>query len=310
MLQGSFAVEIDSINADRYMASATNAAKETSTAAPKPLPVEQLRSLNMQGAINIGQLTVSGLKLSKIKVPLQSGKGVVTLNPVTASLYGGSFNGNLGLDATGTTPLAKVSTTLSQIDAGLLMQDFMKTNYVAGLGSIELSLEGRGNDSLSLKHNLNGSGKLLLDNGVLRGVDIGATLTAIETMLRSKKLVDLSGGGETRFNKFSATLSIKDGVVNSNDLAIKAPGWQVTGMGTLADLRRDAFDFDLVASVDPATATVADQKYDIGGHKLPIACKGSFASPRCLPDAKAILKDAAAKPARELLDKALNRLLR
>ncbi len=309
-MQGSFVIDIDAINADRYVPAAGNTASETATAAAKPLPLAPLRKLNLQGTVSIGQLTFSGMKLTNIKIPLQSGKGLITFNPVTASLYGGSFTGNIGLDVTGATPLVKVGNTLANIDVGALVTDFMKTNYVAGTGNMELGMEGRGNDIQSLKHNLNGTGKVQLVAGVLRGVDVGATLTTIETMIRSKQLVDLPAGGETRFNTFSATLAIQNGVVNSNDLLIKAPGWQITGMGTLADLRRDAFEFNLQATVDPTTATVANQKYDIGGHTLPITCSGSFASPRCLPDAKAILKAIAAKPARELLDKALNRLLR
>ena len=287
-MSGSFDVDIDNINADRYLPPPSESTATTNTNEASPLPVDDLRKLNVEGSIDIKQLTISGLKLTDISVPLKAGKGVIALNPIKASLYEGTFNGNIGLDVTGADSVANVNTTLSAINLAPLMQDFMDSTYVSGKGNIELALEGRGNDSKAIKRSLNGSGKLAVNDGVLSGVDVGGSLTAVETMIRSRKLVSLPQGGQTPFENFSATLAIANGVVSSNDLLIKAPGWQLSGAGTLADLDRELIDFDLVARVDPATATVAEQQYDIGGHDLPIACGGTLSSPRCLPDAKAI----------------------
>jgi AsmA protein len=205
-----------------------------------------------------------------------------------ASLYGGSFNGKVGLDVTGKDAVSSLAATLSKIDLGPLEKDLMNSSYLSGKGNVELSLQAKGDDSVVLRRNLNGNGKLVVEDGVLSGTDIGATLMAVETMIRAKRLVDMPKGGETRFNNFSSTLAIKDGVVQSDDLLIKAPGWNVSGKGTLANLRNETLDFDLLATVDQTTATVGTSKYDIGGHQLPIGCSGSLSGPRCLPDIKAI----------------------
>jgi AsmA protein len=300
-MRGSFAINIDSINVDRYLAPTTETPTAAANSAASPLPVDALRSLNLQGKLAIEQLTISGLKLNKISVPLNAANGVIALNPISAQLYDGEFTGNLALNVSGQESIATVITTLSSINLGPLTQDFMQANYLTGIGNIELSLEGRGNDSHVIQQNLNGAGALTIADGVLAGVDVGAALTAVETMIRSKSLVTLPAGGSTPFENFSATLNIDNGVVASNDLVIKAPGWQITGAGTLADLRRNSIDFDLVAAVDTSTATVAAEKYDIGGHKLPIACTGSPNSPRCLPDAKAIIASAVTNAVQERL---------
>lgn len=288
---GTFAISIDAINANRYLAPADDSPAAAASDA-SPLPTDDLRQLNLQGQLAIGQLTISGLRMSDIKVPLAAKAGVITLNPVQAALYEGNFNGNLALDVTGSEAVASVSTTLSTINLAPLLQDFMDASYLSGHGNIELTLSGTGNDSDAIKRNLNGAGKLALNDGLLQGVDVGATLNTIETMIRSKSLVDLPQGGETAFDAFSATLAIDNGVIASNDLLVKAPGWQVTGAGTLADLRRNTISFDMVAMTDASTATVAEQQYDIGGHQLPIACSGALTNPRCLPDAKAIIAAA------------------
>lgn len=290
-MAGTFDINIDAINADRYLALPSDS-PAAATSDASPLPNEDLRKLNVQGQLAIGQLTISGLKMTDIKVPLSAKAGVIALAPLQAKLYEGSFNGNLGLNVAGPEAIASVATTLSAINLAPLLKDFMDANYLSGHGTIELTLEGRGNDSTAIKQNLNGAGKLALTDGVLSGVDVGATLNTLETMIRSKQLVDLPQGGQTAFDNFSATLAIDNGVVASNDLLVKAPGWQLAGAGTLADLRRDIISFNLIATTDAGTATVAEQQYDIGGHQLPIACSGALNSPRCLPDAKAIIASA------------------
>jgi AsmA protein len=300
-MRGNFAVSIDSINADRYLAPTADTASATATSAVSPLPVDALRALNLQGTLAIEQLTISGLNLSKISVPLNAANGVIALNPISAQLYDGVFAGNLALNVSGAESVATMATTLSSVNLGPLTQDFMQANYLSGLGNIDISLEGRGNDSHALKQNLNGTGSLKVADGVLAGVDVGAALAAVETMIRSKSVVTLPQGGSTAFENFSATLNIDNGVVASKDLVIKAPGWQITGAGTLADLRQDSIDFDLVAAVDNNTATVAEEKYDIGGHQLPIACSGNLNSPRCLPDAKAIIAAAVTNAVQDRL---------
>lgn len=300
-MSGSFDIDIDTINADRYLPPPSETTTAADTGEASPLPVDDLRKLNVEGSLDIKQLTISGLQMSDISVPLKAADGVIALSPLKANLYEGSFNGDINLNVTGAESVAKVNTTLTSINLAPLMKDFMDSTYVSGKGNIELALESRGNDSKTIKRNINGSGKLALTDGVLTGVDVGGSLTAVETMIRSRQLVNPPQGGQTPFENFSATLAIANGVVSSNDLLIKAPGWQLTGAGTLADLEREIIDFDLVARVDPGTATVAEQQYDIGGHDLPIACSGALSSPRCLPDAKAIATAAVTNAVQDRL---------
>ena len=290
-MNGSFTVSVDTIDADRYLAPVTENT-QTEPAAAEPLPVAMLKTLNLQGAVNVGQLTISGLKMSNIVVELKAANGNVALNPIRADLYQGTFAGDITLDVTGAEPLATANTTLTSIALGPLTQDFMDADYLTGTGDIKLALTGRGTDSAQIKRNLSGSGSLGVADGVLSGVDVEAVLRQVELMIRTARLQDLPQGGTTAFDKFSATLAIDAGVVNSNDLLISAPGWSVAGTGTLADLNDDSINFDLVTSIDPGTATSAETEYDLGGYTLPIACNGSFTSPRCLPDAAQIIAGA------------------
>lgn len=286
-----FTLNIDSIDADRYLAPATtepaNAAAEAS-----PLPQEELQALNVKGAIKIDALVINRLRMQDIALEINAANGELALAPFRASLYSGSFNGDIRLDANGAAPAASVSTTLSGVDLGPLLQDFMDSSYVTGRGNVSLSLSGSGADTASIKRNLNGSGSLQLEDGILQGVDVAAVLSSIETMIRSRRVQALPEGGSTVFDETAATLSIASGIVSSNDLSVKAPGWALTGRGTLADLNDESLDFDLLVSVDASTVTSQETQYNLGGYALPIACNGTLSSPRCLPDARQIIAAA------------------
>ncbi len=164
-----------------------------------------------------------------------------------------------------------------------------------------------GSDTLSLRQGLTGTGHVNLEDGVLRGVDVASVLTQLETMLRSRRAGQFTRGEQTAFDSFTATLLFDNGVINSNDLLIKSPGFQVTGRGTLLNLRNDSINYNLVTSVQAATATRNDQEYDIGGYSVPIACSGTIASPRCLPDAGEILRAALANEVRDQVGDLLRR---
>jgi uncharacterized protein involved in outer membrane biogenesis len=286
-----FTVNVDSINADRYLAPATTE-PDASGAEATPLPQEQLQALNVQGSVNVGSLVINRLQMRDIVLEINAADGELALAPFRANLYEGSFDGDIRLNAKGSTPTASVTTTLSNIDLGPLLQDFMESTYVTGKGNVSLSLSGSGSDTASIKRNLDGNGSIQLQDGVLQGVDVSAVLASIETMIRSRRVQSLPEGGSTAFDESAATLSIGDGVITTNDLSVKAPGWALAGTGILADLGTDSINFNLLVSVDESTVTSAETEYDLGGYALPIACSGALQSPRCLPDAQQILAAA------------------
>jgi len=61
--------------------------------------------------------------------------------------------------------------------------------------------------------------------------------------------------------------------------------------------------------VDSATAEVAAEEYDFGGYSLPIACSGSLQSPRCVPDAGEILRQALAREVQQRVGDLLQRAI-
>src|SRR5690606_29051044 len=170
-LATQFTLNIDSLDADRYLAPATTEPSNSSAEA-SPLPQEELQALNVKGTVKVGNLVINRLRMQDILVELNATNGQLALAPFQAKLYNGSFDGDIRLDASGSTPAATVSTTLSGVDLGPLLQDFMDSSYVSGRGNVRLDLRGSGSDTAAIKRNLDGSGSIQLEDGVLQGVDV------------------------------------------------------------------------------------------------------------------------------------------
>ena len=285
-----FALNIDEINADRYLPEPLDDAPPADTEEEVELPVDLLRGLNVEGNLDIARLTIMGLRLQNLSARANGANGELALSPLSMDLYRGRYEGNLALNVANELPQLSFDSTLNNVALEPLLVDFMDATFLTGTSDIRLELESSGPTVDSLIRNLNGSGNMAVSDGVLRGVNIGATLAQIEAMIRSQRLGSLNRGEETRFDQFSASLNITDGAIRSNDLEIRAPGFRVTGNGLLADLGEERINFNLVASVDRSTATVREQEYNIGGHSLPIACTGRLDAPRCLPDFEAVVR--------------------
>jgi len=303
-----FDIALNTLDIDRYLA------PEKSQAAPSndsttDSDLSSLQNLNLDGEVSIDELMVSGLNLSDVVLGLNASQGLIELAPVQASLYQGSYTGSVSLNVNSTPPQFNMQSALQNISIEPLSNDFIGASYASGNGTINLSLAGSGNDAQTIISNLNGDADLSLSDGVLNGVDVGAVLAQLETMIRSRRLVNVNRGEQTVFDNLSASIQINNGIASSNDLLIQAPGFNVTGTGTLANLQTQSLDFDLLASVNAASATVASEEYDIGGYSLPISCSGAMNSPSCLPDIDSIVSAAIGNVVQEGIGSLLNRVL-
>lgn len=309
-----FGITIDQINADRYLPPPTEGQNrpvtpETAAGAATQLPVETLRSLNAKGDMKIGQLVISKAKMSDIALTLDAANGKINLAPVSANLYQGRYEGNISLDATADVPVVSFNSSLTGVQVDPLMTDFSGASNVSGVGNIELAVTSQGADTGALKRTLNGNGKIALEQGVLRGVDVASVLEQVEIMIESKIPREINRGEQTAFDTFSATMQINNGVVSSNDLSIKAPGLQVSGQGTVIDLNNDTLNYHLVASADAASATRGEERYNIGGYSVPIRCQGQVNSPSCLPDVGEIIKAVAQRAVQQKIGNVLQKAM-
>ena len=312
--QIKFDIGIDSINVDRYLAPEQQArpqkgkqpANKPSNAQAKPaasdLPVETLRTLNMDGNLYVGHFVFKNVKLQKIKFGIRAREGDINLDPVTADLYQGKYQGKVNLNAKGKVPVLKSNVLLQGVQIEPLMIDYtrQKESQLAGTANISGQVTAAGNNADQMKRALNGNADLRVDNGVLRGIDVRKTLETAEIIIEDKR-IDLIGsvkqGGQTPFQRLTASLPIKNGVVTNSDLLMLSPGVRVTGHGTVANLHNNTIKYTLKAAVDETTAKRGEHTYNLGGYTVPVRCEGSFdnLSSACNPDLSELAKVAVQK---------------
>ena len=119
--------------------------------------------------------------------------GVLDINPATAALYGGSYAGNISLDARASQGKLSVDERLKGINIGPLLRDLSGTDQLGGRGSMAIKATAVGSNTKHLKRSLNGNASLTLANGAIKGVDVVATLcSGVAGLLGSSA----GGGGE------------------------------------------------------------------------------------------------------------------
>jgi AsmA protein len=247
-------LKVDRINLDDYLppeAQNQPATPETAAGAAAQLPVETLRSVNARVDLKAGALTLSRINLTDLVLHLEGKDGRIRLDPMKANLYEGSYQGRINLDATGKQPKLDMESTLAGVQIAPLLKDVTEAGQAQMQGSsyIDARLGAAGNSTEAMKRNLNGNIDLRVDDGVLVGVDVRKVLEQAEIILESKRITRIDRGERTPFERLTATLNIKSGIVSNDDLLITSPGFQITGKGTVANLRNETVNYDMKVEV-------------------------------------------------------------
>lgn len=311
-----FGINIDSINADRYLSPAAEGKPVTpetvAGGAASELPLDTLRSLRVNGELLIGQLVLSNAKMSNVKLTMTAKDGDIRLEPVSAELYQGKYQGAVVMDAKGKVPNIVINTKLTGINLDPLLKDYMQQpeSPLAGIADLSFDqLTASGSDADQIKRSLTGKGKFSVKDGILRGVDVAKTLEQVEIMVESKRFGNVNTEGETPFQQLSGTLDINQGIVNNRDMLMTATGFTLTGKGTLANLNNETIQYDMKVNVDESSATRGEKRYNIGGYEMPVKCRGKLNKPDCKPDlgdiAKVLLQKGGEEKLKGFLEKSL-----
>ncbi|HUN73036.1 MAG TPA: AsmA family protein [Steroidobacteraceae bacterium] len=314
----SFDLSLDQLDVDRYLprdhgAAPTHAPDETapSTAPPELLPAEVLRKLRIDGLLGIGQLRIAGMALGDVRVGITARNGITRIAPITARLYGGQYSGEVSVDARGPSSVSVVDQTMTGVDIAPLLADTEHTQRLSGRGNLTCHVSARGSTSDAMIRSLRGHIALSLANGAIEGIDFRAEVNRAMALVGMKGSSDQpGGGGRTRFDTFSMSAEITDGVALTRDLQVGSRHLSLTGGGT-ANLVTDTLDYRIRAALLGSSTPAAAQT----PHALvvlPLTVTGTLASPKVRPDLHALAKelplDALQKHEGALRQKLLDKL--
>lgn len=292
-----FDLQVNQLNVDRYHSPvAARARPETGTSAatrPVELPLALLRALDMQGTLRVAQATFAGVQFNGLRVGLEAAHGRLHLAPLEAGLYGGQYRGDISVDATAL-PRVSFNERITGVDFARLAKDWLDTNKLSGRGSLGLKATASGKDSDALLRTLTGSLSLNVESGAYEGKDILYEIRRARALLKKEPRPVRTGPERTTFSQLSATGTVNQGVLTSNDLVAATQVMRATGKGSV-NLVAGQIDYRLdVALLRAAEGReLPNDLADTVGLVVPVRITGPLSDPVIRPDVEALIKAAA-----------------
>jgi AsmA protein len=299
----NFDASIDKINFDRYLGAAERepqakpegkrAKQEKETDAPVDLSA--LKGIHAKGRLQVGQLEVRGLKLSELSAQVDAANGRVAVAPHSAKGYEGTIAGELTVDANRNQVALKE--TLKGISIGPILRDFADQDRLEGKGDIALDVRTAGATVNAMKRELDGSAKVLLRDGAIKGINLGEIIRKAQSMLGGGSSSAAQGqsagdGQKTDFSELSASFDIKNGVAHNEDLEAKSPLFRLGGAGDI-NIAKSSLDYLAKASVVATSrGQGGKEREDLAGLTIPVRLTGPFDDLSYKVDTRGLARDA------------------
>jgi AsmA protein len=281
----SFDLHVNAINVDRYRApvdkSAASERASSPANPPTPLPLEALRKLNAHGTLKVGSATFSNVLLTDVVMPLAAKDGHIRLGPTQASLYGGSCNGDIVLDAQPAQAQLSLNQHVHGTDIGALVKAALDSARLSGHADVNVAVTGQGNTDEAIIHSLSGKIDANVKQGALNGIDVVYELQRVNALLKRQVPPQRTGPARTVFNALQTSGTLDKGVLRIDSLRMETDFLKVHGGGTL-DTATEAINYQLVASGSGLDA--------LQSVEVPLTITGTLSSPAVRPDIEALAK--------------------
>lgn len=250
----SFDLTADQLDADRYLPpqqpGTPDKPREEVDIDKISIPLRTLRLLNLDGHLHVGRFVFLGAKTTDLDMDLSAHDGQVQVKPMTASLYGGSLNAELQVDARAANaddPVVDETLTLKGVQLANLGQDLGKPSHYSG--SLDLSSTGRahGRFVLFLRRTLKGRLSFTLRNGAIQGANVADNIAHAWAASRGQPS-PAPAPAYTDFTELRGSGNVLGGVLNNRDFTALLPGLNVSGAGKL-DLASLTVDYGLKGRV-------------------------------------------------------------
>jgi AsmA protein len=239
----------------------------------------------------VGEAVFADIKFTKLRLGVNARDGKVRFNPSEASMYGGQYRGDIGIDATGDVARVSLDEHVSGIDFAPLFRDLFKTKRVSGKGGANIKLNGAGRNTDDIVKTLAGSIDFAVANGAIEGSDLWYEIRRARALLKQQAAPERSGPERTEFSAMKGTGTMTNGVLTNNDLDVALQYLKVTGQGKI-DVPNNALDYRLVANVLKIPREGADtaQMQDMVDAAIPVKVTGALSDPKIRPDIEGYLK--------------------
>ncbi len=204
---------------------------------------------------------------------------------------GHALGGTLGAEAAGT-PSLRADLRAREVDIAKVIARFSSSDLLAGKGDVDIRVTTQGATAAALTQALNGDGAVVLRDGAVKGLDINSSIREMRSAVRKvlgKETGTTVKNKRTDFSEMTASFTIRDGVLDNRDLAMKSPLLRVAGAGTV-DLVKAQLDYGVKASlVASREGQGGEERSQLAGITVPVKLYGPLAAPQYSIDFAAML---------------------
>ncbi|MFA9419211.1 MAG: AsmA family protein [Gammaproteobacteria bacterium] len=279
------------------MALPANGSTTSGSAAAKDvqisLPMELLRSLQVEGQLSVKQIKIENLLLDDVELSIRANNGLLKLDPMKLNLYEGSYQGSVQIDARGKEPEYQVVETLEGVQIGQLLTDYMGEDRIVGEMAANASLTTEGEWLSALKKNSNGSMDIAFKDGALKGFNLRYSIDRVRAKM-SNQPEPSKQPLQTDFSSLTMSGKIRNGIFSSNDLKLLAPLLRVGGEG-IANINDNTIDYRVdVKLVGTVAGQEGGEADELSGLLIPVRIVGPFENPKIDVQLDEMLKAKAA----------------
>jgi len=299
----------DRIDLGRYMEPASDAPEaQAEDTVPVEIPAELIRPLKARGNLTVDAASFGEIEFSSVRLGLDIGGGRLRLHPISAQLFGGSYSGDVRIDASGATPTLSVNEKIDGVNlANLAAAMFEQDNITGTIGGV-FNLSGRGEDMGAIQRSLSGNMSIELLDGTYEGTDVWYELRNARAKFKKEEPPEPELPARTKFSSVTATGVVRDGVMQNDDFFAELPFMQLRGRGSV-DLAAATVDYGLTARIlerpESLEGVTQEELNDFTEAEIPLRITGSLESPSVRPDFEKLIRD---KVEEEIEDKIKDKL--
>ncbi|MGE0045922.1 MAG: AsmA family protein, partial [Hyphomonadaceae bacterium] len=189
-----------------------------------------LRSVDANLELTTGQFRVQRMVADSAMLSLVLNEGYLAATLHRLALYGGTGRGRVEVDARELDVRFAQELTAQNLRLQPFMRDAFGYQGLEGTGAVTLSWSGVGRTQGALVSSLDGRAELSVQNGALRGVDLGGVARTIQNAISGELI---NANARTRFSSFSGAFAMNNGVLATDNLRVVTSDLQIDGTGLI-----------------------------------------------------------------------------
>lgn len=260
-------------------------------AAAPPQP-SILTRMTGTGTLMVDTMLYDQLVLNNVRSNVNLNRGLITLSPLTAQVYGGQETGAIVLDARQTPMGVQVQSKLANVDANKLVSSVTSVKQTLyGLLAANTNMGFAAASSADMARTLNGTFNLDLAKGRIVGIDLLHELGNVGKFLSG---TPASSQPVTNLLKLTGTFNVRNGLAETNNLQALIEGGSLGATGAV-NLVNNALNLHLTAVLSKwfsnkvggtnvggfMNTALANQQGEL---VIPVLVTGTFQHPIVAPD--------------------------